>query len=158
DRDIHATALIVFRQHGPSSSYCAREGRRHCAMRARIAGRRPGTRSRSFCEEWERGDRKPFGGSQIAKEGTPMKRFTSPSAHLGYLPPSLVIATSTHLGPRSIMHRRQALLLLGSAIAAPFALGATARASGPEREFQKPIRFAPGTHEARIQRSIKSVR
>ncbi len=53
------------------------------------------------------------------------------------------------------MHRRNVLIAIGGALVAPFALGAAARACGPETAFTKPIRFAPGAHEARIHQTIK---
>ncbi len=54
------------------------------------------------------------------------------------------------------MHRRDVLVLIGGAAAAPFALVPAARACGPERAFTKPIRFAPGANEARIKHTVKS--
>ena len=53
------------------------------------------------------------------------------------------------------MHRRNFLTFIGASLAAPFVLTAAARACGPEREFTKPIRFAPGSHEAKIRHTIK---
>ena len=53
------------------------------------------------------------------------------------------------------MHRRNVLVLIGGALAAPFALSAAAQACGPEREFQKPLRLAPGAGEAKIRHTIK---
>ena len=53
------------------------------------------------------------------------------------------------------MHRRNVLFVIGGALAAPFALGAAARACGPTPAFTKPIRFAPGSREARIRQTIK---
>jgi hypothetical protein len=54
------------------------------------------------------------------------------------------------------MNRRNLLVLVGGAFATPFALGAAAQACGPERAFQKPIRLAPGGHEAKVSHAIKS--
>ena len=53
------------------------------------------------------------------------------------------------------MHRRDALMLVGAAIAAPFALTAAARACGPSPQFTKPIAFAPGRKEATIHNALK---
>jgi len=54
------------------------------------------------------------------------------------------------------MNRRNLLVLIGGAFAAPFAVSAAAQACGPERAFQKPIRFAPGANEAKVRHAIKS--
>lgn len=53
------------------------------------------------------------------------------------------------------MHRRNVLALIGGAVAAPFALSTAAHACGPEAAFTKPVRFAPGAHEAKIRQTIK---
>ena len=54
------------------------------------------------------------------------------------------------------MHRRNVLIAIGGALFAPLALGAAARACGPEAAFTKPIPFAHGAHEAKIRQTIKS--
>jgi len=54
------------------------------------------------------------------------------------------------------MHRRNVLVLVSGAVLAPLALGSVARACGPEAAFTKPIRFAPGAHEARIRQTVKA--
>ena len=55
------------------------------------------------------------------------------------------------------MQRRNVLMLIGASLAAPFALAAAQKAGacGPEPQFTKQIPFAPGSKEAKIERTIK---
>ncbi len=57
DRDLRATALIVFRQHGRSSSYYARGRAETLRDEGAHIGAATWDKIATICEEWERGDR-----------------------------------------------------------------------------------------------------
>lgn len=61
DRDIQATALIVFQRHGGSSSYYARGRAETLRDEGAHTGAEVWDRIAKLCEEWER-DRKPDEG------------------------------------------------------------------------------------------------
>jgi hypothetical protein len=58
NRDIQATALIVFRQHGGSSSYYARGRAETLLDEGAHTGAETWEKIAVLCEEWER-ERKP---------------------------------------------------------------------------------------------------
>jgi hypothetical protein len=59
DRDIQATALIVFRHHGRSSSYYARGRAESLRAEGAHTGAETWEKIAKLCEEWERSDRNP---------------------------------------------------------------------------------------------------
>jgi hypothetical protein len=58
DRDIQATALIVFKQHGRSASYFARGRAETLRDKGARAGAETSDRIAALCEQWER-EREP---------------------------------------------------------------------------------------------------